>query len=313
MANKIRSLSRWVQRLLGPSRLSGNVAQTRPRSVPETRKPRPCCDEHPPRDVSAIDQLTTEIRDRISGTVELPDENWMKQSGPFPSVQQFFNSAFNNFKELLHYTNLTPSHRTLDYGCGLARLAIPMSGYLDPDNGFYCGVDTDASCIERNRRVFAGHPNFRFEHVNIFSKMYNREGGNFDVLLEQDFGGPFDLAFLFSVFTHILPEHCDMMLRFLRSQLRGGGEVFSSWFLLNDETERAIESGYAHRDFAWRHGEARIDNPTVPEGAVAYYESDVMERFARAGLTDIRVHYGKWRGCEDSWVWQDIIVARATP
>jgi hypothetical protein len=146
--------------------------------------------------------------------------------------------------------------------------------------------------------------------VNIFSKMYNHKGGDFDTLLESDFGGSFDLAFLFSVFTHILPEHCDLMLRFLRSQIVDGGELFSSWFLLNEETQQAIDAGYAHREFASRYGVARIDNPKIPEGAVAYYESDVIERFASSGLTDVRIHYGKWRGCMDSWVWQDIIVAR---
>ena len=136
-------------------------------------------------------------------------------------------------------------------------------------------------------------------------------GGGFEVLAERDFGGPFDLVFLFSVFTHILPEHCDFLLRALHSQLIGGGEIYSSWFLLNEETQRAIDSGYAHRWFETKHGAARIGNPGVPEGAVAYYEADVVERFARAGLIDVRIHYGKWRGCDDSWIWQDVIVARS--
>jgi len=60
------------------------------------------------------------------------------------------------------------------------------------------------------------------------------------------------------------------------------------------------------------YGVARIDNPDVPEGAVAYHETDVIERFAKAGLTDVRVHYGKWRGCDDSWIWQDVVVARSS-
>jgi len=273
-------------------------------------KPRPTCNEQPPHDIGAIQQQIAHIRQHVANKLELPDERWMRQSGPFPSVQHFFDSSFKNFEELLHYTKLAPTSRVLDYGCGLARLAIPMSGYLDPLQGFYCGVDTDASCIERNRRVFASHHNFNFEHVNIFSKMYNQKGGKVDTLLERDFGGPFDLAFLFSVFTHILPEHCNFMLRFLCSQIVDGGELFSSWFLLNEETQQAIDAGYAHREFTYRHGAARIDNPKIPEGAVAYYESDVIERFTSAGLTDIRIHYGKWRGCMDSWVWQDIIIAR---
>ena len=252
-----------------------------------------------------------EIKEQVAARLELPDESWIRQSGPFPSVKHFFDSAFKNFEELLEFTELGPTSQVLDYGCGLARLAIPMSGYLDPEHGRYCGVDTDAACIERNRRVFNAHPNFRFEHIDIYSKMYNLKGGDFSKLLDSEFGGPFDLVFMFSVFTHILPEHCDLMLEFLRSQLKAGGQLFCSWFLLNERTQAAIDAGQAHRRFASNHGPARIDNPEVPEGAVAYFEEDVMERLAAAGFTNVRVHWGKWRGCFDSWVWQDIVVVRA--
>lgn len=34
----------------------------------------------------------------------------------------------------------------------------------------------------------------------------------------------------------------------------------------------------------------------IPEGAVAYYETDVLERFSRAGFSGIEIHYGKRRG-----------------
>ncbi len=176
--------------------------------------------------------------------------------------------------------------------------------------GAYCGVDTDRNCIERNRRVFRHLPNFQFQHVDIYSKMYNRNGKGYKVLLENDFGGPFDLAFLFSVFTHVLPEDCDFLIGFLRSQLSRSAEIFTSFFLLNDETELAIEKGKSHRQFAYPYGNARIDNADIPEGAVAYYENDVIERLTRAGFSDIRVHYGKWRGIADAWIWQDIIVAK---
>lgn len=257
-----------------------------------------------------LDREIELIKQRVTSNLELPDEKWIRQSGPFNSIQHFFDSSFQNFKELLYFTDITASQKVLDYGCGLARLAIPMSGYLDSHEGSYCGVDTDKSCIERNRRVFGHLPNFKFHHVDIYSKMYNRKGQGYQVLLKKDFGGPFDLAFLFSVFTHVLPEDCDFLLSFLSSQLSRPGQIFTSWFLLNDATQEAIDSGKAHRKFVTSYGNARIDNPKVPEGAVAYYENDVLERFARAGFSDVEIQYGKWRGNIDSWVWQDIIVAK---
>jgi len=263
-----------------------------------------------PGNTFEIDEECKRIKEQIAPDFELPDAEWTLQSGPFKSVQHFFDSAFKNFKELLYFTNLAPGHRVLDYGCGLGRLSIPMSAYLDAGKGTYCGVDTDSACISRNKRVFNHYENFRFVHANIYSKMYNNQGGSIKELLKHDLGGPFDLAFLFSVFTHILSSDCDFLLDYLRSQLNESGEIFTSWFLLNDSTQKAIDEGKAARQFKHDHGTARIDNPEVPEGAVAYNEQEVIERFSKAGFSDIRVHYGMWRGCIDSWIYQDIIVAR---
>lgn len=263
-----------------------------------------------PGDTQEIDELCKSLRENIAPDLELPDDEWTLQSGPFRSSQHFFDSSFQNFKELLYYTSLTPNHRVLDYGCGLGRMAIPLSAYLNANSGSYCGVDTDSDCISRNQRAFRAYKNFRFVHADIYSTMYNRHGGSYTELLKHNLGQPFDLAFLFSVFTHVLSRDCDFLLKFLKSQLVESGEIFTSWFLLNDETQKAIDTGLSDTKFMHTHDAARIDNLEVPEGAVAYYEQDVLERFERAGFKDVRVHYGMWRGCVESWVYQDIILAR---
>jgi len=214
--------------------------------------------------LSELDREIELIKQGVMSNLELPDEKWIRQSGPFTSVQHFFDSSFQNFRELLYFTDITTSQKVLDYGCRLAHLAIPMSGYLEDSEGSYCGVDTDKSCIKRNRRVFGHMPNFNFHHVDIYSKMYNRKGKGYQVLLKKDFGGPFNLAFLFSVFTHVLPEDCDFLLGFLNSQLSQPGQILTSWFLLNDATQAAIDNGKAHRKFVTSYGNARIDNPRVP-------------------------------------------------
>jgi len=75
-----------------------------------------------------LDKEIVLIKQRVAHRLELPDEKWIRQSGPFSSVQHFFDSSFQNFRELLYFTEVTPSKKVLDYGCGLARLAIPLSG-----------------------------------------------------------------------------------------------------------------------------------------------------------------------------------------
>lgn len=267
---------------------------------------------HPerPGDMTEIDAALERARERVPADLDLPDEAWLRQSGPFTSIDQFTTSSFKSMREVLKFAPLQPSSRVLDYGCGLARLAIPLSGYLDPDAGCYAGIDTDKACIDRNRQAFGGLDHFGFHHVNLFSTMYNRGGRkSYRSLKRKRFGGPFDLAMLFSVFTHILPENADDLLRFLRTQLADGGQVLSTWFLLNPSTEQAIADGLSHRPFPFEHGSVRLDNKDIPEGAVAYQEAEILDRFEQAGFAQPRIHYGKWRGNLESWVWQDIVVA----
>ena len=57
------------------------------------------------------------------------------------------------------------------------------------------------------REVTSRYPNFRFTHVDVFNAAYNPSGA----LRASEFSFPyraeqFDLVFLYSVFTHLLPE-----------------------------------------------------------------------------------------------------------
>ncbi|MDP8919032.1 MAG: class I SAM-dependent methyltransferase, partial [Pseudomonadota bacterium] len=43
-----------------------------------------------------------------------------------------------------HYVRLgelKPSDRVLDIGCGIGRMAVPLTQYLDPETAFYEGID----------------------------------------------------------------------------------------------------------------------------------------------------------------------------
>jgi SAM-dependent methyltransferase len=263
-----------------------------------------------PQNVRGIDQETALLRKAVVGSYPLPDLATLRQSGPFPSVEHFFESSFPYFRQLRYYTRMRRTSRLLDFGCGYGRLAIPLSAYLDRDEGHYCGIDTDAAVVRHNVATFAAVPNIEFRHVDIYSKQYNPDGRPMASLNEQHFAAPFDLAFLFSVFTHVLPDDLDTLVGFLASNLAPRGEILSTWFLINAETDAAIEQGLAWMRFATPYGSARIDREDVPEAAVAYPEPLAVEAFRRAGFTEVSVHYGNWRGSIDSWLGQDLIVAR---
>ena len=68
-----------------------------------------------------------------------------------------------------HFTELgglEPGDRVLDIGCGIGRMAIPLSGYLE--GGSYAGFDVGRAMIRWCRRNIASrHPEFEFEWAPI--------------------------------------------------------------------------------------------------------------------------------------------------
>lgn len=247
----------------------------------------------------------------VLATTPLPDESIIRQSGPFTSIEAYFRSSLRQFGELLRLTSLQPQQSVLDYGCGMGRIALPLAAYLDPGKGRYCGVDTDARCIEVNRMLFVGQDHLRFEHVDLFSAMYNPAGGPIARLETLDLIDRFDLAFLFSVFTHVLEDDCAPLLRFLARHLAPGATLVTTWFLLNAESRRGIDEGLAKFPFPFaRSGGVRVNHRETPEGAVAYPEEAALERLDACGFAVERVIHGHWSGTQSARMGQDVIVAR---
>ena len=121
---------------------------------------------------------------------------------------------------------LSPESRLLDVGCGPGRIAL---GILDRVGEIrkYCGVDVQERYVEwAGRHITAHHPDFRFLRLDARNAYYNPGGSE----LHEDFTlpfseGEFDLACLFSVFTHMLTEDVEKYLGALHRVLEPGGEV----------------------------------------------------------------------------------------
>ena len=141
--------------------------------------------------------------------------------------------------------------------------------------------------------------------------MYNRKGKPIKKALRKaKLDNQTDLAFLFSVFTHVLPDDVPPLLKYLSENVKKGGQIFATFFILNEASKRGIEKGNSHRPFPFPYQNARIDNSEVPEGAVAYEEDDLRGYFADAGLEVEEMSFGNWSGHRNSWHWQDNVVLK---
>lgn len=177
-----------------------------------------------------------------------------------------------HFRTLGH---LEPSHRVLDVGCGIGRMARPLTACLD-ERGSYDGFDVDAAgvawCV---KIVTARFPRFRFRHRDVRSDRYNPRGRIPPAELRFPYGdGSFDFVFLTSVFTHMLPDDVDRYVR----------EV------------------------------SRVLDPAVPGDAIAIPEDRALAAIAGAGLQlEPPVRYGRWTGRGEFLTFQDVVVARKGP
>ena len=63
---------------------------------------------------------------------------------------------------------LSEQERVLDIGCGIGRMAVPLTQYLDPDSGQYVGIDPASPGIQWcTENIGSVYPNFRFMHLDI--------------------------------------------------------------------------------------------------------------------------------------------------
>ena len=211
----------------------------------------------------------------------------------------------------INHAGLQPSDDVLDIGCGIGRVAIPLTQYLGKDV-CYEGFDIVSSGIEWcQEKITSRYPNFRFELVDLHNSYYNPSGtasaSDFRFPYED---GSFDFAFSTSVFTHMLPADVEHYLAEASRVLRLGGRLLATFFLLNEESLAGIAAGRAQLVPGNDLGGHRIASEDSPEEVVFYDESFMTEAVGRQGfVVDPPLMYGSWPGRESGGL-QDAFVLR---
>jgi len=225
-------------------------------------------------------------------------------SGDFVQIGEGFKQHF------IELGNLKPDHRVLDVGCGIGRMAIPLTSYLSK-SGEYWGFDIVKDGIEWcQRRITTRFGNFHFIHSDVYNKEYNPKGR----ILAKDFKFPFedsffDFVFLTSVFTHMLPPDVENYMREISRVLKPGGKCLITFFILNHESTALVRAGMSEMDFRYDLNGCVSTNQNTPEVAIAYEEEAVRKLFEKNGLIQDPIYFGSWCRRETFLTYQDLIVA----
>ena len=225
--------------------------------------------------------------------------------GDFVEIGREFRRHF------IELAGLEPEHRVLDVGCGIGRMAIPLTEYLSPAGGYW-GFDIVKQGIDWCReRITPKFPNFHFQHSDVNNRHYNPDGQvracDYRFPFEDDF---FDFVFLTSVFTHMLPADLENYLREIARVMKPGGKCLITFLLLNEEAAGLIRAGKSEHDFVHELDGCFTTRPHDPEAAIAYDEQTALQFFERCNLkVEPPIHYGSWCGRTKYLSYQDIVVA----
>jgi SAM-dependent methyltransferase len=226
--------------------------------------------------------------------------------GDFQAVGEEFLRYF------VEWGGLAPYHRVLDVGCGIGRMAVPLTRYLAP-SATYDGFDIVAHGIEWCRQeITTRFPSFRFQLADVRNGSYHPRGRAEAARYTFPYAdGAFDFVFLTSVFTHMVPAALERYVGEIARVLAHDGRVLMTFFLLNPESVERLEAGRSSLDLRHPIGACRVMDRDVPERAIAHPESRVRELLASHGLKVVEpVRYGGWCGRPGAASYQDVLVAR---
>ena len=200
----------------------------------------------------------------------------------------------------------------LDIGCGAGRMAVPLTAWLDK-NARYEGFDITPEEIRWcQKKITSRFPNFRFQHSDIYSHVYNPTAKTRASEYRFPFDdGQFDFVFLTSVFTHMLPPDLENYLKEIARVLTAGGKSFITYFLLNDESIALMERGRSSLSFNYDLDGCSTTDKEAPESAIAYPELTIRSLNETHGMeVTLPIRYGSWCGRSEYTTYQDVVVSK---
>ena len=239
--------------------------------------------------------LPKDTLDSITGKRDkyVPPRGYIYTGSP-ASAKDYLMQGQNQLQMLKEYANLEPSHQVLDIGSGIGRTAIALTSYLNKD-GSYEGFDVVERGVQWcNSRIHKEHINFKFKYVPLFNDLYNTA-----TLKASEFVFPYadntiDVAFSFSVFTHMQIEEIQHYFNQVYRVLKPGGVCFSTFFLYDDASEEFIST---KKDFSFpveKNG-YRLMNDSVKSGNIAIHKNKLFHMLSQEHFEQVKIIDGFWK------------------
>jgi len=249
----------------------------------------------------SLDRLMEEIL--LNGSLPSPPpENVFVGDGDYRAIGVEYLGHF------VRLGGVRPTDRVLDIGCGIGRMAVPLTQYLDSESACYEGIDPVNEGIEWCvQNITSAYPNFRFCRVDVAHELYNPGGAiSGDKVVLPFPNANFDFVTMVSVATHLPASEIAAYTSEIMRLLAPGGRLFLTAFLVD-----AADLSRPNARPKFLKGNAPgtwIADPAAPLGAIGFDNGIVQDILRKSGLQIQQVSFGHWRGTESAH-YQDVIIA----
>jgi ubiquinone/menaquinone biosynthesis C-methylase UbiE len=229
----------------------------------------------------------------------------------FTGSGDFEKSGNDLVKLCIDYANLKPDSAILDIGCGIGRLAIPLTRYLNV-NGKYEGFDVVADGINWcKEKVSRKYPNFNFIHTPLRNDLYNLDvqyqAAHFIFPYPEN---TFDTVVLTSVFTHMQPAEVQHYLNEIKRVLKPGGHCLSTFFILEENTPEILNRNPQLMQFKFEYDTYYLHDNKVKDANIAFKAFAIKNMAQQSHLMIKLLNHGWWKGSDKSQSlnYQDLVI-----
>ena len=198
-----------------------------------------------------------------------------------------------NFWFYVFQSGMATTHsRIVDLGSGCGRYAILLRDYHACGEAFlrsYTGIEVDREMVDWCQAHFPTGQ-FHFHHADVYNEVYNPSGRltgteyRFPLRTESQ-----EFVFANSLFTHLLE---DELQHYLRESFRI--MIHKGWMQATVFCVDMMHGTLGGRwTFSHRKGHAFIENPRLPEAAVAYTRDFLLQSCTDAGFGEVRIIPGE--------------------
>lgn len=224
--------------------------------------------------------------------------------------QTFLEQGRGQMQILLDHADLKKNDSVLDMGSGLGRTASALAEFLDAESR-YEGFDIVEEGVEWCKsRIGEDHTNFGFTHIPLKNDLYSAVGSSAAEVNFPYAEQTFDLAFSFSVFTHMPPDEVRRYLTEAYRVTKPEGRLMSTFFLYDDSNEDFISTDNGFR-FPVAGDGCRYMHERTKSGNLAYHLETLEKMAADTGWKLAEVRHGFWKKHieqeHDFYEYQDVV------